>query len=702
MPREPGVPMLSWSLAAKISRAVPLLARLAGPLKPLLLRVRSLLPGVRGADQLEALTRALGAKEEELREARGELHCLRALLDAMPSPVFYKDAAGGYLGVNRAFEAYLGLERSQLIGKSVFDISPPEFAQLYFEADRELLRRGGEQRYESRVVYADGTPHDVIFYKAVFNNLGGEPGGIVGTLLDITERKGMETLLAEQKEFSENLVLNLALPAFVLDARHEVIIWNRACEELSGIAASDVIGTRRHLSAFYAEEHPTQADFVLDGDYREADLYYPLWNSSAIIPGGMHGEGWCKNLRGEEVYLLFSAAPIRNRAGEVIAAIETVEDITGRKRTEDQLRKLSIAVEQSPSMVVITDIAGTIEYVNRKFVEVTGYSSLEVVGANPRLLKSGGTPDQVYRDLWRAVAAGEEWRGEFQNRKKGGELYFEAATIAPVQDASGVVSHYIALMEDVTESRALAKALRHAQKMESIGTLTGGVAHDFNNSLTAIIGYANLIQMKSAPEDPCARFAGQVVAVAEKAAVLTRGLLAYSRNQSMNPAPLDLNEIVWRVDGLLSRVLGEGIALSTQLHPEPLRILADSAQLEQLLMNLAVNARDAMVGGGTLRISTKAFAMDEEFLKRAGFGVLGRYGRLSVSDSGVGLDQATRERIFEPFFTARGAGGGPGLGLAIVHGIVEQHKGYIEVESVPGQGSVFRVYLPLLAPATGV
>ena len=659
------------------------------------------LPELPGGRQWQALFRALSGRLAQLREVSGAHDLLQAVLDAIPAPIFYKDQAGSYLGANRAFEAYLGRERSQIIGKTVFEISPPELASVYFEADRELLARGGEQRYESQVIYADGTPHDVIFYKAVYRS-GARADGIVGTLLDITERKLMQSLLEEQKDFSENLVQNLAVPCFVLNDRHRVIIWNRACEELTGIPASEVLGTSRHWSGFHLSERTTQADLVLDGDYREVDnRFNQLWRRSPLIPGGMHGEAWCSNLQGLEGYLMFSSAPVRNRAGEVIAAIETVEDITKRKRGEDQLRTLSCAVEQSPNMVVITDTAGTIEYVNRKFVEVTGYSSDEAVGANPRLLK-GTTPGEVFTDLWRTVSAGKEWRGELQNKKKGGELYSEVAIISPVQDERGVVSHYIALKEDVTERRALAQALRHAQKMESLGTLTGGVAHDFNNILTAIIGYGNLIQMKSAPADPCQRFAGQVVAAAEKAAVLTRGLLAYSRNQSMSPAPLDLNELVGRVDRLLSRVLGEGIVFSSALHPEPLRLFADSSQLEQMLMNLAVNARDAMPEGGTLQIRTEAIELDQEFLKRKGFGALGRHARLSVSDSGIGLDQATRERIFEPFFTTHGVGGGPGLGLSIVHGIVAQHKGHIEVESEPGEGCVFRVYLPLVVPPVRV
>jgi len=681
-----------------------LVARYTAPIDTLAQEMRAgapadaVLPETSGVDGLAALAACCHARLAELRDLHAAYRLLQAIMDAIPTPIFYKDLCGSYLGVNCAFEAYLGRERSQIIGRSVFETSPPELASVCFEADRELLIRGGDQCYESRMLHADGFPHDVIFYKAVYSR-DGQPGGIVGTLLDITDRKRVETLLAEQKEFSENLVQNLAVPAFVLNARHEVIIWNKACEELSGIPAEAVLGTRRQWSAFYAEPHPTQADLVLDGDYREADnRYNPLWYRSALLPGGVHGEGWCRNLHGLEGYLMFSSAPVSNRAGEIVAAIETVEDITSRKLSEDQLRTLSCAVEQSPSIVVITDTAGTIEYVNRKFVEVTGYSSAEAVGSNPSLLKSGTTPDQVYADLWRSISAGKEWRGEFQNRKKGGELYSEMAVISPVQDERGVISHYIALKEDVTERRAMENALRHAQKMESLGTLTGGVAHDFNNILTAIIGYANLIQMKIPPADPCSRFAGQVVASAEKAAVLTRGLLAYSKNQAMNSSHLDLNEIVGRVDRLLSRVLGERIAFSTQLHGEPLRLFADSGHLEQMLMNLAVNARDAMPGGGTLQIRTDTFTMEEDFLKHKGFGALGQFARLSVTDNGVGLDQATRERIFEPFFTTHGVGGGPGLGLSIVHGIVEQHKGYIEVESAPGQGSRFLVYLPLVLP----
>lgn len=250
--------------------------------------------------------------------------------------------------------------------------------------------------------------------------------------------------------------------------------------------------------------------------------------------------------------------------------------------------------------------------------------------------------------------------------------------------------------EDAAEKRALEDALRHAQKMESLGTLTGGVAHDLNNILTAIIGYADLIKMKGGADDFFMRCATQIGAAADKAAVLTRGLLAYSRNQPMDPVHLDLNEVVGRVDRLLSRVLGESIELRTRLHPEPLRLLADGALLEQVLMTLAARARQAMPGGGRLEVATGVSEIDVEFFKRNGYGKPGRYAMLQVSDSGAGLDRAARERIFDPL-PAAGAGEGARQGLPVVYGIVKQHQGYVELESEPGEGTALRIYFPLAA-----
>jgi nitrogen-specific signal transduction histidine kinase/ActR/RegA family two-component response regulator len=265
----------------------------------------------------------------------------------------------------------------------------------------------------------------------------------------------------------------------------------------------------------------------------------------------------------------------------------------------------------------------------------------------------------------------------------------------------------IVMVHDVTEKiraeqekLALEHQLTQSQKMEAIGTLTGGIAHDFNNILTAIIGYTTMMQLELDEEHPLQRKVGEILRASERAASLTRSLLAYSRRQAGNPAPTGLNAIINNIDILLQRLIPENIELRSQLAPEELSIMADSGQIEQVIMNLVVNARDAMPEGGVLSLSTESMALDREFVAKHGYGRPGSYALLAVADSGVGMDEKTRDRIFEPFFTTKAPGKGTGLGLAMVYGIVKQHAGFINCYSEPGHGTVFRIYLPLIdAPA---
>jgi len=248
---------------------------------------------------------------------------------------------------------------------------------------------------------------------------------------------------------------------------------------------------------------------------------------------------------------------------------------------------------------------------------------------------------------------------------------------------------------DITEQRKLECQLRHSQKMEAIGTLTGGIAHDFNNILTAIIGYGNLIQMQLDASSPLLHFLEQLLAATDKATCLTKGLLTYSRKQPLNPCQADLNDIVKRVTKLLSRLISENIDFSSILTERKLGVTADSGQIEQVIMNLVTNARDAMPEGGTIIINTDVAELDDTFIRNQDYGHAGMYALISVSDSGVGMDKVMMERIFEPFFTTKEVGRGTGLGLSIVYGIIKKHNGFIQVDSEPDNGSVFKVYLPL-------
>lgn len=375
---------------------------------------------------------------------------------------------------------------------------------------------------------------------------------------------------------------------------------------------------------------------------------------------------------------------------------ESMRELTERKRAEEDLRKLSVAVEQNPASIVITDKFGNIEYANPHFTNLTGYKLEEVLGKNPSILKTGETSNEEYRNLWETILAGGEWRGEFHNRKKDGDLYWEQALIAPIRDNSYSITHFIAIKEDITERKQLEGQLRHAQKMDAIGQLAGGIAHDFNNILTAIVGYSSIIQLKLPEGSPLKKTAEQIAATAERGATLTQGLLAFSRKQTSNPVVVDLNEIITRVHQLLLRLISEEIYLEINLDTDCLPILADSGQIEQVLMNLATNARDAMPNGGTLKISTEPVVLDNDFVLARGFGAPGRYVMLSCTDSGEGIAPEVVKHIFEPFYTTKEMGKGTGLGLSIVYGIIKKHGGYILCHSTVGLGTIFEIYFPLL------
>jgi nitrogen-specific signal transduction histidine kinase len=268
----------------------------------------------------------------------------------------------------------------------------------------------------------------------------------------------------------------------------------------------------------------------------------------------------------------------------------------------------------------------------------------------------------------------------------------------PMYDARGSVIGVLGIARDITEHRQLEAQYLQAQKMESIGTLAGGIAHDFNNILSAIIGYGHVALMKMAEDDPQRHNIESMLEGADRAAYLTKSLLLFSRKQITERKPVELNEVVRKVEKFLRRVIGEDIECKTVLSETPLAILADSYQLEQVLMNLATNARDAMRAGGVFTILTEQVNLDEDFTVAHGYGKPGVYALMTLSDAGMGMDENTRKRIFEPFFTTKEVGKGTGLGLAVVYGIIKQHDGFINVYSEPGKGTTFRIYLPLVAP----
>ena len=303
----------------------------------------------------------------------------------------------------------------------------------------------------------------------------------------------------------------------------------------------------------------------------------------------------------------------------------------------------------------------------------------------------------LYADLWRTILAGRVWDGELTNKRKEGQLYLEAQTITPVRDARGEISHFVSVKRDVSQRRQLEEQLRQSQKMEAVGRLSGGVAHDFNNLLAVILGFGDMLLRRLPADDQLKRYCREVLKAANRGAALTRQLLAFSRQQVLQPKVVDLNEVVAESEKMLCRLLGEDVELVTSLDPALGRVEIDPGQIDQVIMNLAVNARDAMPQGGTLAIETANLEHTKAEDGRYGDPVAaGSYVRLTVSDTGTGMDEATRAHIFEPFFTTKDLGKGTGLGLATVYGVIEQSKGHISVQSQLGQGTKFTILLPRL------
>jgi len=507
------------------------------------------------------------------------------------------------------------------------------------------------------------------------------------------------------------------------------------------------------------------------------------------------------------------------RAGAVVMHV----DITDRKVAEEGLRKLSMAVEQSPVSIVITDTGGRIEYVNPFLTSVSGYSVEEVHGQNPRIWRGGGTPAETYADLWRTITGGGIWEGELENTRKDGIPFWEHVRIAPIRDTAGVLTNYVAVKQDITQRRAADHALRAAQqrlqhvvesssavifvqaatpepgvpvwisanvsdvlgyepadvatfgwwqdrihpddrdsviaaalrvpasgsmtheyrfraasgsyrwihderrlvrdvasgrlevvgswldvterkdlesqfhqsqKMEAVGRLAGGIAHDFNNLLTVMMGYAELTLTDLAPDLPLRADIAEILSAGERSRDLIRQLLAFSRQQVLAPRVLSLNAVVSSIEPMLRRLVGEDVEVVCGLSPDIGPILADVGNIEQVIVNLAVNARDAMPDGGTLTIETGERDLPSTEPARSGLGASVPHVLLAVSDTGTGMDDATKARIFDPFFTTKEQGKGTGLGLSTVYGIVKQSGGEIAVYSEPGEGTTFKVYLP--------
>ncbi len=391
-------------------------------------------------------------------------------------------------------------------------------------------------------------------------------------------------------------------------------------------------------------------------------------------------------------------APEKELLGSVSRIIATtVEQHTEasiRRNLEEERRRLFFALEQLAESVAVADVNGIIQYVNSTFTKITGFTREEAVGKRTNILKSGAHSEEFYRRLWNTILSGNTFKARFTNKRKDGTIFYEDKTIAPVIDSNGEVVSFLEVGNDVTEQVSIEDQLAQSQKLESIGLLAGGVAHDFNNIIGAILGYASFMKNKISEDHQFYKYLDTIERSATRAAELTSQLLAFARGGKYNVTPVNLNSIVLDTLGIIRSSIDKSILVTKNLSQDLPTIEADQGQMQQVVMNLCVNARDAMPAGGFLTIETSEVTLTEDDAKSNIEARAGSYVLLAVSDTGVGMDRVTVRRIFEPFFTTKEKGKGTGLGLSMVYGIVRNHGGFIKVESEPGEGTTFKIFYP--------
>ncbi|HBG04306.1 MAG: hypothetical protein A2075_14120 [Geobacteraceae bacterium GWC2_58_44] len=489
---------------------------------------------------------------------------------------------------------------------------------------------------------------------------------------------------AVQKSLAEKVLTHVVDGVVLFDDQLVLHSFNRAAERIFGYPAAEMVGSRvssilGDLEQLSELRGSGRADFCQGGAIRE-----------------------CTGTRSDATEVPVELSLSQLHLGDRSVWLGIIRDISARRQDDDRrkhtLSLLSATLESTADGIMVRDLDGKTVIANKRFGDMWRIPA-QVMGSRDDKLLRGYVLEQL-QDPQRFLALTEKEyvalaeQSYDQLQFKDGRV-FERFSAPQVIDAK-IVGRVICY-RDLTEQKNLEHQLRHVQKMEALGTLAGGVAHDFNNILTVIMGFCNLTCRQLEQESPLKHNLDQIMAASERALTLTNSLLAYSRKQVMNPKPIELNATVLRTEKFLARLIGEEIELVTRLSGEEITVMADSGQLEQVLTNLAANARDAMQRKGCLIIGTSKLEIDQDFVRVHGYGRPGSFARISVSDTGAGMDERTREKIFEPFFTTKEVGHGTGLGLSIAYGIVKQHDGYINVYSEPGRGTTFNIYLPLVA-----
>ncbi len=609
------------------------------------------------------------SEETAQRLARRYLTTLESITDA-----FYTlDHDWRFTYANKEAERLLQKSRGELVGRDVWSLFPAVKSTGFETRYRHAIETG------ETVVFEEWYPAPLEKWFSVRAYPSDQ--GLAVYFRDITDRRRERVALQESEERFRLLSRATNDAIWDWDLVSGTLWWNEGFETLFGFSRAELeVG----IESWTNRIHPEDREAV------EASV------ERALVGAGADWEGEYRLLRKDGTYaqVIDRGHIIRDAEGKAVRMIGGISDLTERKAAESARVLLGTAVEQLGEMVLVTDVSGCIEYVNPSFQRVTGYSREELIGENPRIIKSGRQDAAFYRDLWGTLTSGRTWTGTFQNHRKDGSPFTVESTISPVRNAQGGITHFVSVMSDITERLSLEEQFRQSQKMEAVGRLAGGIAHDFNNMLTVILARSENALKQLSPESSLHSVLEEIHEAAVRSAALTRQLLAYARKQKVNPRVIDLNDTVEHSLKMLRRLVGEDIDLvwSPMAGAWPVRI--DPAQIDQLLTNLCVNARDAISGVGCVRIETHNVSLSVDYCRLHTGCNPGDYVMLAITDDGEGMDRETVSHIFEPFYTTKREGEGTGLGLATVYGIVRQNDGFINVYSEPGKGAIFKAYFP--------
>lgn len=638
----------------------------------------------KGERVLLSVIRDITGRKQAEEALQAAYQTLEALIQASPLAIMAIDLEGKVKAWNPAAEKVFGWTQSEVLGRPLPTV--PDNKQEEFRGTIEYLLSGKEHRgLKLQRQRKDGSLIDVSLWTAPLRDAQGNIYSIMGIIENISERQEMEAALKESEERYRTLVETSPDAVIVTDLEARVSMCNQRTAEMLGYdQVQEIVGKYIFSLLLPRDQKRAKADF----------------KKYAKLPTAMNLEYTALRKNGSSFPVEVNATDILDKDGKPRDILFVVRDITRRQQVERGLREQRDLAQKyldvAKVIFVVLAAEQTVVLINDKGCEILGYEEREIFGKN---WFDNFIPPGIREELranFKRIIAGEIGLFEYHENpvlRKGGEERIIAWHNTVLENEKGKIIGTLSSGEDITEKKQLEAQLLQSQKIEAVGTLAGGVAHDFNNLLAAMMVNLELAKLKMGKGELIEPYLEEIEKVAQRAALLTHQLLAFSRRQLIQPQPLNLNDTITHMSKMLSRLLGEHIQLALNLQSDLGLVKVDPGQLEQVIMNLCVNARDAMPAGGKLIVETRNITLggkDHPWVKA------GHYVLLEVNDNGQGMDELIRGRIFEPFFTTKEVGKGTGLGLSMVYGMVKQHQGYIDVYSERGHGTTFKIFLPRL------